>query len=65
VLLVVMTLFVGVVPASGASTDAKLHRAQGELGDLVSQIAEQAAAIDRRRGACPGSRPCLADRGPR
>lgn len=50
VLLVVMTLFVGVVPASGASTDAKLHRAQGELGDLVSQIAEQAAAIDEIRG---------------
>jgi uncharacterized coiled-coil protein SlyX len=50
VLLVVMTLFVGVVPASGASTDAKLHRAQGELGDLVSQIAEQAAAIDGLRG---------------
>jgi uncharacterized coiled-coil protein SlyX len=49
-LLVVMTLLVGVVPASGASTDAKLHRAQGELGDLVSQIAEQAAAIDEIRG---------------
>jgi uncharacterized coiled-coil protein SlyX len=49
-LLVVMTLLVGVVPASGASTDAKLHRAQGELGDLVSQIAEQAAAIDDLRG---------------
>ncbi|HVD68989.1 MAG TPA: hypothetical protein VNF25_09905 [Actinomycetota bacterium] len=49
-LLVVMTLLVGAVPASGASTDAKLHRAQGELGDLVSQIAEQAAAIDDLRG---------------
>ena len=49
-LLVVLTLLVGVVPASGASTDAKLHRAQGELGDLVSQIAEQAAAIDDLRG---------------
>jgi uncharacterized coiled-coil protein SlyX len=48
--LVVMTLFVGVVPASGASTGEKLHRAQGELGDLVSQIAEQAAAIDEIRG---------------
>ena len=49
-LLVVMTLLVGAVPASGASTDAKLHRAQGEHGDLVSQIAEQAAAIDDLRG---------------
>ena len=49
-LLVMMTLLVGVVPASGASTDTKLHRAQGELGDLVSQIAEQAAAVDEIRG---------------
>lgn len=49
-LFVMMTLLVGVVPASGASTDAKLHRAQGELGDLVSQIAEQAGAIDEIRG---------------
>src|SRR6185295_15038345 len=46
-LLVVMTLLVGVVPASGASTDAKLHRAQGELGDLVSRIdvAERALGL--------------------
>jgi len=49
-LLVVITVLVGVVPASGASTDAKLHRAQGELGDLVNQIAEQAVAVDQIRG---------------
>jgi uncharacterized coiled-coil protein SlyX len=63
-LLVVITLLVGVVPASGASTDAKLHRAQGKLGDLVSQIAEQAAAIDdlRGRGAVADHRIDVAER---
>src|SRR2546425_1429536 len=49
-LLVAVTLLVGIVPASGASTDTKLHRAQADLGDLVSQIAEQAAAVDALRG---------------
>src|SRR5437667_7387513 len=49
-LLVAVTLLVGIVPASGASTDTKLHRAQSDLGDLVSQIAEQAAAVDALRG---------------
>ncbi len=49
-LLVAVTLLVGIVPASGASTDTKLHRAQTDLGDLVSQIAEQAAAVEAIRG---------------
>ena len=50
VLLVVGALLVGVVPASSASTDTKLHHAQADLGDLVSHIAEQAAAVDAIRG---------------
>ena len=50
VLLVVVVLLVGVVPASSASTDTKLHHAQSDLGDLVSQIAEQAAAVEGLRG---------------
>ena len=49
-LVVVVTMLVGVVPASGASTDTKLRHAQAELGDLVTQIAEQAAAADAFRG---------------
>ena len=50
VLLVVVTLLVGVAPAGSASTDTKLHHAQAGLGYLVTQIAEQAAAVDALRG---------------
>src|SRR5436190_654880 len=53
-LLVAVTLLVGIVPASGASTDTKLHRAQSDLGDLVSQIAEQAAIVADRERAVAG-----------
>jgi hypothetical protein len=49
-LLVAVTLLVGIVPASRASTDTKLRHAQADLGDLVYQIAEQAVAVDAIRG---------------
>jgi hypothetical protein len=49
-LLVAVTLLVGIVPASRASTDTKLQGAQADLRDLVTQIAEQAAAVDAVRG---------------
>jgi hypothetical protein len=49
-LLAVVVLLVGLAPASSATPGTRLRHAQVQLGDLASQIAEQAAAVNELEG---------------